>query len=822
MLLLKKIALFLFLLPSIDAISQNANAVSIDLLAGKMIENIRADKREKIFAQTDKWFYIAGEEIRFSAYCVNATSHKLSRKSNRVYVDLVNDKDSIISQFLLNNQQLRLEGNIQLSPFLNEGYYWLRLYSQSMLADTNSIFVQPVYIFSSGAGTSVAIHSGSAGSASLDTGRPELLFFPEGGSLVSGTNSVIGFRCMDKKGTPIEISGTVKDPVDTVVATFKTTMPGFGKFDFPVWKLRKYTVHIKWNNKDFAYPLPVADPYASQLSVTQPNEDAFRVLVSLGDSLYKKNKQTFLLAINRDSLCFAAMGNDMYEVFLQKNNLPEGKTSLLLFNDQQQLVSERSVYVDRSNLKINISPDKDKYSAREKVKLDIAIVDPNNKPLLTRFSLAATNDSLAKNPVAFNIVEQLINDNVQLPENNSMNKYSRDQWDVIMLTQKKQFSGTSSNTAWINNTTETTQDNSDLTNLRGKILDQKNQPLKGRVVTAFSNALNNIVAVNDTTNEQGNFNIKLPYLKDSTLITLQVMNLKGAQTQDKIVLEKFNFPSFNTPVHLKKRFSHGEEQTLDHFKKFQLDSAIYAHGKGWLKPVTVIPGKSAGPVFTDSRRISGSSTIITGDKIRSGTAKALVNAILGSGAVNTKQGLMVIGSGVSGMYVTPTSEPLLVVDGVAIDQGSLIAQWDGSIFPSPVGQYLEQNIPGDIDFVEIMKGGESASYGLRGGNGTIIVNTSGKKRSDVNEAISMMKIYFKGYHEPVPFVFPDYDKKEIKKISDPDQRSTVYWNGNIITDNNGKASVNFFTADTKTSYTIAMEGVTANGILVYAQSKINR
>ncbi|MBS1596897.1 MAG: hypothetical protein JST75_01640 [Bacteroidetes bacterium] len=820
MLPIRKIIPFLLLLSAVNTFSQNSNTGGIDFVAGKLIENIRTNKREKIFAQTDKWFYIAGEEIRFSAYCLNAVSHKISHLGKRVYVDLVNDKDSVISQLLLNNQQLKLEGNILLSPYLNEGYYWLRAYTESMLRDTNSIFVQPVYIFSSGAGANAPLHTATANSNAADTGRPELLLFPEGGSLISGTNSVVGFRCTDKKGVPIEISGTVQDPLDTVVATFKTTMPGFGKFDFPVWKARKYTVHIKWNNKDFAYPLPVANPYASQLSLTSQNDESFRVLVSLGDSLYKKNRQTFLLAINRDSLCFAAMGNDMYEVFIQKNVLPEGKTNLLLFNDKQQLVSERAIYVDRSSIKVNISPDKNKYDAREKVNLNIAIADSNNHPLLTRFSLSATNDALAKNPAGFNIIEQLINDNIELPENNSGNHYTREQWDILMLTQRKQFPNGDYDMVLPGNLTADNPDNNDLTTLRGKILDQKNQPLKDRVVTAFSNAQNNIVVLNDTTNAQGGFQIKLPNLKDSTIITLQVMNLKGIQTKDKIVVSKFNFPYFNTPARLKKRFSTSDEQTLKHFKTFELDSAIYAHGKGWLKPVTVTAGKTKG--FTDSRRVSSSSVIVPHDQLGNGGPKAITNALFASGAVNLRQGLMVIGSGVSNFYVTATAEPLLVVDGIAIDQDALFAQWDNTANSSPIAQYIEQNVNGDIDFIEILKGGESANYGLRGGNGVIIINTSTKRKNEPTEGIAMLKIYFRGYHEPAPFVFPDYDKKEIKKSPDPDQRSIIYWNGNIVTDNNGKASVNFFTADTKTSYTVAMEGVTANGTLVYAQSKINK
>ena len=56
---------------------------------------------EKVFVHTDKWFYIAAETIWFKAYCINAFSHRLSCYSKTLFIDLVNDKDSVISQLLV-------------------------------------------------------------------------------------------------------------------------------------------------------------------------------------------------------------------------------------------------------------------------------------------------------------------------------------------------------------------------------------------------------------------------------------------------------------------------------------------------------------------------------------------------------------------------------------------------------------------------------------------------------------------------------------------------------------------------------------------------
>ncbi|WP_462258065.1 hypothetical protein [Mucilaginibacter sp.] len=59
---------------------------------------------------------------------------------------------------------------------------------------------------------------------------------------------------------------------------------------------------------------------------------------------------------------------------------------------------------------------------------------------------------------------------------------------------------------------------------------------------------------------------------------------------------------------------------------------------------------------------------------------------------------------------------------------------------------------------------------------------------------------------PITFTLPDYDKDF---PVEPQLMSTVYWNPNINTDQNGKASFSFFTSDIKGDYRIMVQGVKA-------------
>jgi TonB-dependent SusC/RagA subfamily outer membrane receptor len=135
--------------------------------------------------------------------------------------------------------------------------------------------------------------------------------------------------------------------------------------------------------------------------------------------------------------------------------------------------------------------------------------------------------------------------------------------------------------------------------------------------------------------------------------------------------------------------------------------------------------------------------------------------------------------------------------------------------PDGVNSFLQSVDPRTIDFVEILKGPEAAMYGMQGAGGVILINTTNvrKQVSQINSQ-GVSTIYPKGYFKQTDFVAPDYDKKEIKKSSTHDKRTTLYWDANALTDKTGNLTQYFFTADDKTLYSIIVMGITENGSIV--------
>ncbi len=72
---------------------------------------------------------------------------------------------------------------------------------------------------------------------------------------------------------------------------------------------------------------------------------------------------------------------------------------------------------------------------------------------------------------------------------------------------------------------------------------------------------------------------------------------------------------------------------------------------------------------------------------------------------------------------------------------------------------------------------------------------------------------------PRQFYKPKYLVMDTAKRS-LDLRSTISWEPNIITDEDGKATVWFYAADKPSTYTITIEGTDFNGGLGYKRQKI--
>ncbi|MEJ7777986.1 MAG: TonB-dependent receptor plug domain-containing protein [Daejeonella sp.] len=97
------------------------------------IEKYRTDyPQEKVHIHIDKPYYAIGDNIWFKAYVVNAEKNELSDLSRILYVELINEKDSVKQSLKLPLNLGLAWGDFTLADSLREGNYRIRAYTTWM------------------------------------------------------------------------------------------------------------------------------------------------------------------------------------------------------------------------------------------------------------------------------------------------------------------------------------------------------------------------------------------------------------------------------------------------------------------------------------------------------------------------------------------------------------------------------------------------------------------------------------------------------------------------------------------------------------------
>ncbi len=810
-------------------VSQNMHAQKgierIDSLAGRFIKNLRKEYSEKLLVQTNKQIFIAGEDLWLKAWLINHLSHKYYKHSQTLYVDLVNEKDSTVSNLLLNIPSERTEAKINLSDKIKEGQYWLRLYTAHMAKrDSGSIMVIPIYIINPklpSINQSLAnIEPQSILSKPLsETNSPQIELFPEGGQLIAGTNAVIGIKATDQHQQPLAVEGYIMDGKDSTIETWFSTEAKYGlaKCQFFVSKTHQYYAVINDHGKKIFWPLPAVNQYASQISIKEESPNFFKVVIAQGDSIYKKRLTSYLLGINKDSLCFASEGSDMYEISIPKTSFPKGLSKLVLFNEQKEVISERSIFIAREKEELFIQTQKPVFGKRDLVEATILSADSLLRPSLASLSVVVNNASIYGHQTSF-----FTNTNLDQIDSNAALR------NLQVLTQPFKYLGQqfakSAETSVEKYAQWKLPIDTSITDIKGTVYNKKNQPMPNRVVTIYAKGKFNYFDA-ATTDSSGQFIFRLPVVVDSLPFTIQVSNTKGYKLDEKIKMEmNANFPKFSTPQYLKKYFR--PEDIAPLYQKLSSPDIVIGTGKEWLQTVTV-KSSIKKQSYNISKRVSNFSQVITGEalqKIGNTDASAGILTIPG---LYLRSGFVTLG-GVTGFQISERDEPLLIIDGVMIAGGSVpVLDGGNTSDPSPVfnvSPVLSEisKINTDIiDFIEVLKGPEAAYYGTRAANGVILINTQRVSNfRNKMEGYGTIQYYPKSYHMAPSFVVPEYDQLNIKHGNFKDHRPTIYWNGHLLTNEKGKANLQFYTADDRTKYTIQLVGLTATGDIIFKKQTI--
>lgn len=183
----------------------------------------------------------------------------------------------------------------------------------------------------------------------------------------------------------------------------------------------------------------------------------------------------------------------------------------------------------------------------------------------------------------------------------------------------------------------------------------------------------------------------------------------------------------------------------------------------------------------------------------------------------------------SGMTVL---DALSYFPGVTVNSSSQSVSIRGSSVPPLVYvddmaldiDYLSGISMTDVESLDLVVGSEASIFGMGASAGVILVGfkTGATLASSLPPLPSLAKINHLGYKKPVEYFQPRYDIRDVLTDKTPDLRSTICWDPTIVTDSTGVAKVKFYTADRQSVYDVVIEGITDSGEILRSTAAVRR
>jgi len=910
---------------------------------------------EKVYLQTDKPYYSAGDTIWFKAYLFNQAYLTASSQSELLYVELTSDSNIVAKKMVVSLQNGLGWGTITLDENdVTEGGYTLRGYTnwmrnfghdyvfskrfyisrvknQSWLAGLKSRYsnnhVQAGISLSNldkqGIGLrelqlsvvqnkrtlfrdkldtdvsgkldfgfdlaektstknlSVVIQDLRKGegnrrlSIPIEINRPEntdLQFMPEGGNLVAGIPSKVGFKAINENGKGVSVKGTIVDGKNATIVSFQSLFNGIGSINLmPVAGEKYFALLTLSDGKTKSFPLPEVKASGTALVVnSDSNTDSLALTVSASADVQSPNSIYYLIGQSRGVVCYTAevtLVSKPLKISIAKSLFPSGIARFTLLNAGRIALNERIVFIDHDdNLRITVNHDQPAYGIRDSIPLQIQVNDAQGNPVKGSFSLSVTDDAQVKtdsvsnpNIVSYLLLNADLKGTVEEPGHyfNKQNPQRNLALDNLMLTQ-----------GWIG------YDWKDVFNpspakfqpekefmIKGNVSNVFNKAIEGSKITLLSKSPPFVLSAE--TDKQGRFVFKNIPPTDTAAYTMQAFNRNGKSFNIGIKLDEnppFMFPpSSETMLPWYVNTDTARFRTVSNLVAFR-KQAEKITGKNVLNEVTVTGKK----IIKDSKNLNGAGNAdqildevaiekagkkslydLLGEQLK-GFRISTLNPFPNSLArklslwsflndINYKLNIN-LQKGTTFPWFFISYKPIrFIVDGISSGAAFAVSGLnEGSSLPlNPNGalqdyiNYFKFVSAEDIKGIEVLTSDKYCEryipiYWKRlfSANDVAFIEITTRSGKGPNGLHNTPGVYV---HKPLAPALPKHFYRPnyiVKDFTLPDLRSTIHWEPNIVTDDGGMATFSFYAADHAGTYSVIVEGSDMNGNVGSAKGKI--
>jgi hypothetical protein len=321
--------------------------------------------QQKVYLHLDKPYYYTGDIIWYKAYLVDGIFHRPDTFSTNLYVELIAPDGTQADIMRIRMSRGTGIGDFSLSDTLPEGLYQVRAYSGWMQNfHPDYFFSRNIQVFNPDYRKLISpqqarknlkeINRQQEDYADLDIG-----FFPEGGNLVNGIESVVAFKAINKSGRGVPVEGKVYDMQKNAVADIRTRYDGMGTFRLTPQKGRKYVSVITVANEEYRFTLP---GQLEQGIVVRAENQPMEIILHVSSSRPPTNDRT----ANEIIITGQVRGKVYYQDILnlsggpvsvraKKSLFPTGIVQFTFFSGRVIPLAERLVFVNHNDfMRINM------------------------------------------------------------------------------------------------------------------------------------------------------------------------------------------------------------------------------------------------------------------------------------------------------------------------------------------------------------------------------------------------------------------------------------------------------------------------------------
>jgi TonB-dependent SusC/RagA subfamily outer membrane receptor len=670
----------------------------------------------------------------------------------------------------------------------------------------------------------------------------DLQFMPEGGNWIANLEGKVAFKALNEFGKPADVAGIILNDRGESVANFASFHQGMGYFIFKPQARTKYYAQLSKPYSQQKFELPVVQNQGLGLQVSQTEAKELKIKAQASD-----NQPFYVIVQAQDKILYQKKlfpQNADNQIVISTADFPIGIAKVSIFDAKEQIRAERLVFVNPNKvLNISILPDKKEYKPREKVELTLKTTNEKGQAIPANLSLAVVNDkilNLADDKQA-NILASLLLDSELKGKVEEPNFYFDPQeakatqaLDLVMLTHGwRRY-----NWAEVMKPNYQVQYHPERLNIiSGKIIDPSSkEPERGKVMLFELGGKKRALQIK--TDDKGRFS----FLNTNPDIAVQLI----AESENKSNRPlQIIFDDGKRGINSQKNYNNSSLKIFENIQK---------------QPTQVIDGEETGSNNEPSRTkelnqsvmnsfsmqedvSSLSEVVVTGYSIeeKSNLTGAIAyirnNSLENNLSTNIEHALQ---GRAAGVIISPGAQANPNFNRVSIRgiSGALRSNPLFILNGMPLADDLNNSFgldflnPEDIYSIQVIKSGEAATiFGSRAANGAVIITTKNAVESynnryyssdmyaadnfnvGVNSKLSAI-LSPRAFSQVKEFYSPKYTASQQNNVKNrEDYRTTLFWQANVQTDQNGIAKVEFYNSDEISTFRVIAEGVNKQGLI---------